>query len=393
MTEMKSNTANSTTKKRIAAKTKTEEPKKSSGRRLTEKVRSIVSTNTLVVATVATLCVIALGVFWGWYNNRTVPINSIQLLHYTAEPHNPLSFLANWDGSLYLQLAKSGYATGGDARLFPLYPAFVGTVHELVPSFLDSGLIISWLSFIGASYFYLKILKRLYNIDDNVEALRGLLFFVLFPTGIFLIATFTESLFAFLALGSIYFALQKKFLPSALFAMFSTATHVNGLAVLLFSVLILLEQREKPIKILATAVIGSLGILSYMYALATRYASPFLFIKTQTEHGWLQHGYSNILATVSLVNGIFLLGSVLAAIYWWPRRKSFALYSLTFLCIPLIGRQFGGFNRYMLMAFPLQLMLYEYLRDRRLGYALAAVFFGIFWMFFTLQFAGGYVGG
>jgi hypothetical protein len=356
------------------------------------KARRFIVNNEVALAIVMAIVVICLGVFWGWYNNRIVPVNYIKISHYWGEPHNPLSFMSGWDGPLYLQIAQHGYKNAVWSNFFPLYPAIIGIVNKVIPSVLDSGLIVAWTALVGAIYFYIKIVKRLFHVSDNLEALRALLFFVFFPTGVFLIATFTESLFAFLALGAIYFALKKQLIPTALFAAFCTATHVNGIAVLLLLALILWEEGIKRINIVLTILIGSTGLLFFMLALFIRFHNPFLFITAQTLHGWLKGSYSNVFSA-DLFNLLFILGLLLAAIYWWPRRKSFSVYALTFIAIPIVGRQFGGFNRYVLMAFPLQLMLYGYLRDKKTAYALAMVFFGAAWAYFTLQYAGGYVGG
>jgi hypothetical protein len=45
------------------------------------------------------------------------------------------------------------------------------------------------------------------------------------------------------------------------------------------------------------------------------------------------------------------------------------------------------------MAFPAQFMLYEYFRDKKVMYPIVVAFFGICWAYFTLQYAGGFVGG
>jgi hypothetical protein len=58
-----------------------------------------------------------------------------------------------------------------------------------------------------------------------------------------------------------------------------------------------------------------------------------------------------------------------------------------------MGNQFGGFNRYVLVAFPLQFMAYDYLKDKYMIYSLALGGMGIIWAYFTLQYAGGYIGG
>jgi Gpi18-like mannosyltransferase len=370
---------------------------KSSSEHRTKKVSElsqfVINNDKLLSLTIVVLVIIA-GVFFDWYNNKIIPSYASTSFHYTQEQNNPLSFMSNWDGPDYLSIAHSGYISPSDTNLFPLYPLIIKGVNFVIPSLLDSALLISWLCLIGAVYFYLKISKVVFNIKFNTEAVRSALFFILFPTGVFLIATYPESLFAFLALGSIYSALQNKYLAAGIFAMFATATHVTGILLLVLIGLILLEQKQKVSKVLAAVFIGSLGLVGYICFLWARFNMPFAFINSQVgQHGWLDNRLGNLLTTIDVFNLVFMILLILSMFYWWRKKKSFVVYSFLYLMIPIIGRQFGGFNRYMLLAFPVQLMLYGYLRDKKVGYLLFSVIISMAWMYFTLQYAAGYIGG
>jgi hypothetical protein len=182
---------------------------------------------------------------------------------------------------------------------------------------------------------------------------------------------------------------------SVIFVLFATATHVTGMFLLLFLVLILLEQDEKISRIVAYAMVGSLGLASYMAFLLNKFNKPFAFISAQQSHGWLHTGSGyiyNLENSFNVTNVFFILLLVLSVIYWWNRRKSFAIYSFCFLLIPLVGGQFGGFDRYALMAFPVQFMLYERLKDKPMAYALILVVFSITWAYTVMQYSGGYTG-
>lgn len=329
----------------------------------------------------------------GYYNNKVVPLNPASTAHYVEEPHNKLSFLSNWDGPDYINISQNGYSDMSEANFFPLYPLSIHIVNLVINSALDSALIVSWTSLVGAVYFYLKVVKKLFKIKSNHEALKAVLLFVLFPTGVFLIATYTTSLFSFLALGAIYYALEKKYLPSVLFAILANATHLTGLIVLL--ALILLEQKEKVSRVITYFIVGSLGMIGYMAYLYNRYNNAFAFITAQKSHGWLQvhKGYIHTIeSTFDKIDILFIVLLILSVIYWWKRRKSFSIYSLTFLLIPVVGGQFGGFDRYALMAFPIQLMVYEKLRDKHLAYSVVLALFAILWAYTVMQYSGGYTG-
>lgn len=367
--------------------------KKNSFKSLSSLVKSYFTKSDLLVAAVITVALIMVGLGLGWYNNRVVPINPAASAHYLSEPNNPLKFMSNWDGPNYLNIAQNGYTSSIQTNFFPLYPLIVRAVHYVIPSFLDSALLVSWICLVGAIYFYLKILRELFTGNDQRRTLQGLLLFILFPTAVFFLATYTESLFAFLALGAIYYALKKRYLLSAAFLGFCTATHITGPLVLALVAMILFEQKLKLSKIIANIVIGSLGLVAYMVFLAHKYHNAWSFITAQKSHGWLSQSYSSVFTTIDAFNLIFIILLIASIFYWWSRRKSFAIYSFLFLCIPIVGHQYGGFNRYVLMAFPVQFMLFNVFKNKAVGYGVIVVLSVIAWTYFLLQYAGGYVGG
>lgn len=358
-------------------------------------ILSYISKHDLLFAVTVALCYIVIGVGLGWYNNKVVLANPAPIAHYIGEPGNRLSFMSNWDGPNYLYIASKGYTSVAITNFFPLYPLLIRLFHSVISSWLISGLLIAWISTMAALYYYIKIVRELFKVDSADRLLQALLLFILFPTGIFLIATYTESLFAALALGSVYYALRRKWIYSAVLLAFCTATHITGLFVLVMIALLLWEQGVSIGKIAASALIGSLGLLSFMYYLQSTYRQPLAFITQQKRHGWMvSNGYSSFFNSIDFFNVIFICLLIAAIFYWWKRHKSLSAYSFLFLLIPTVGKQFGGFNRYVLMAFPIPLMIYGWTTSRKaVFYTVAITFFTISWSYFLFQYAGGYVGG
>jgi len=246
---------------------------------------------------------------------------------------------------------------------------------------------------IGAIFYYLKVIKLLFKVDDNLEALRACLIFLLFPAAFYLMAVYTESLFAFLSLGAIYYALKKRYLVAGLLTALATLTHINGAFLVILVVLILLEEKERVRNIVISFVVGCLGLIAYMAYLWAKYRNPFEFIAAQHDHGWLRHSILGSLGDFSAVDYILVIVIIMSIIYWWKRRRSFAIYSFFYLLIPIIGGQFGGYPRYSLMAFPVQFMLYDYLKDKKFAYQLILILFSIGWTYFMIEFAAGYIVG
>ena len=358
---------------------------------LFNKLYAYVIVNDWLLSLILGLVVIFSGVAMGFENNQIVIPNPLKLSHYTLEPSNALSFLAGWDGVRYISIAVHGYNNAFVTGFFPLYPLVASIIHVVISSPLDSALIISWASFIGAIYFYLKIIKRFFNIKDNAAALKAVLLFVLFPSAMYMIAAYSESLFALFALGGIYYALERKYLKAGLMTMFATAARINGVFIVLFVALILFEEKEKIINIFKASVIGSLGAIFYMIYLYVTRKNPLLFLKAQETHHWLQSSLITKLGSFGWVDYVFALAILWTAVYWWNKRRSFSVFTSLFLLIPIIGGQFGGYPRYVLMAFPLQFMLFDFFKDRKIGYTVILIIFSMAWTYTLLQFAAGYI--
>ncbi|HEY4963841.1 MAG TPA: mannosyltransferase family protein, partial [Candidatus Saccharimonadales bacterium] len=223
------------------------------------KFERILNKHDSIFALVVSLALIISGTFIGWYNNKVVPFSTNPIGHITIG-NSRLSFLANWDGADYISIATHGYKTVEMSSFFPLYPFLVHVVYIFVGNPLLSALLVSWVALVGAVYFYVKILKQIFTIKTNKTTIVPLLFFLLFPSAIFLIAAYTESLFALFALATIYYALNRKYLLTSLFGLLCTATHLNGVFVVILAAMILCEEKVKLSRIVISLVVGSLGI-------------------------------------------------------------------------------------------------------------------------------------
>ncbi len=343
----------------------------------------------MALALLCTIAVVLLGILLGVRNDAMIASRLGGHAHHSLA--NPLSIFARWDGKDYLSIAHNGYKTLLDAGFFPLYPLLIRLLHYVIGSYLISALLISWFSLAGAIYFYIKIIKHLGLANTKTNLVLAIAPFVLFPTAVFAIVTYTEGLFAMLALAGIYFAFKKRYLLTGVFLMLATLTHVTGALLIVLDVLLLLEGKVSLRKIAVTAVMGASGILMFMGYLFVRYHNALEFLKSQTHiHGWLKANYHTLISNTSYLNVFFVVLLLAAAVYYWNKRRSFAIYSLLFLLIPIVGAQWGGFNRYVFIAFPIPIMLYEIFKDKQ-AYVFVVMLTAIFWAYTLLQYAAGYI--
>lgn len=137
---------------------------------------------------------------------------------------------ANFDGVHYLTIIQEGYiGTGLIQAFFPMYPMLVRVFSAHFFSPLVVGLTLNLL-FFTSSLLLFKNLLALDKMSVNFSTL--LLVIVLFPTSFFFGAFYTESLFFFLILASLYTARKKMWLLAGLFAAIASATRVIGILLL-----------------------------------------------------------------------------------------------------------------------------------------------------------------
>ena len=347
--------------------------------------------NEAVLALLISLGIILFGITIALLTSKYMLVNSADHARYLLEPNNKLSGFANWDGVRYLFIAQHGYNESFVTGFFPFYPILVSFLTKITDSYFFSAILISWTSLFGAIYFYIKIVKKLFTQVKFTESVRAVLYFLLFPSAIYLLFVYTESLFALLALSAIYFALDKKYIKSSVLTAIATATHIRGAFLVILIGSILFESKVKIWKIILSMAIGSIGLIAYMGYLYRHFGNPIEFLKAQEVHGWLHQSIFSQLWAINTVEWFMILGLILSIIYWWNKKKSFSLYSFLFLLIPLIGGQFGGFPRYALMAFPIQLMIFEYTRNKKVLSWFLIGAFAFLWAWFLILFTAGYV--
>ncbi|MBI2641227.1 hypothetical protein HYW87_01360, partial [Candidatus Roizmanbacteria bacterium] len=155
------------------------------------------------------------------------------------------SSLANFDGAHYLLIAKEGYSQYQQA-FFPLYPLLI---RFLAPLFFNNhllaGLIISNVAFLLGLFVlekYLALLK--FNSRRIVWAL---LFLLAFPSSFFFGAVYTEGLFFFLFVSSLYFLKRERYFFASIVAFFASLTRLIGVFLLIPFVTHMLSKKNRKL--------------------------------------------------------------------------------------------------------------------------------------------------
>ena len=327
-------------------------------------------------------------------------------------PLGRLNIWAHWDGAWYSQIAAEGYGTHASTAFFPLYPLLIRSFAELFGGPLSLGalslwgVLISLLTLPFALYFVYRIAEE----EWDAHVARGtVLALAFFPTSFFLNAAYTESLFLALSAGSLWAVrIRKDLLLACALAAFATATRNVGVFLLVPLAYEWLKggrvRDHGPWRGTACLALASSGLLWYAAYLWLRSGNPFLFYDAQGY--WSRRSTDPLTFAVDVLaeayaglgslfrprpladsvledlmgrlNGatdaynllflIFALALLVAGLRVLP--ASLSAYAFL-LVIPAVffgkpATPLMGFPRYVLVAFPLFIVLAVMLKNRRL---------------------------
>jgi hypothetical protein len=330
-------------------------------------------------------------------------------------PSGTMNLWSHWDGEHYVALAATGYLQPPDnasPAFFPLYPLLIRFSAELFggpisqPTLSAWGVLVSLLALPFALYFVYRLAEDGWGIRAAQGTVLSLAFF---PTSFYLNAVYTESLFLALSAGSLWAArIRKDLLLACALAAFATATRNVGVFLIVPLAYEWLRGEAgrgyglwRGGACLALALSGLLWYAAYLWQ---RFGDPLLFYTEQRRWGREASDPLNALRDTVVEAGEGV-GRLFGPGLWGdPSLGSIAnhlgaasnAYNLLFLCLALalllLGLRvlplslsvyafllvlppalFGtpqgplmGLPRYMLVAFPLFVVLGVLLKNRRL---------------------------
>lgn len=304
------------------------------------------------------------------------------------EADHLLQMWANFDGPRYLQLAQIGQIERWDSlllTLFPLYPWLIG-IFSLIFSPLVSSLLISNICLVISLILLYKLVKM--DFDSKV-AKMSLLLLLIFPTSFVLGSVYTESLFLLLSIGSIYLMRQNRFMCAGVLVSLAGLTRFLGVA-LIPVLLIEYIQAVKSNKLklfgpqFAGVIIAPLGLISYLYFQYVRIGDPLFLLNSYSDF-MLSSGFEKFILphqvfyrylkmfifsgnrldpfyfTVVLELVVVVLSFALSVLALKYTRKSYAVFSLLILFIPMFSGTFHSLPRIVLVAFPIFIMAAKFI--------------------------------
>lgn len=189
---------------------------------------------------------------------------------------SPAAFYRVWtlfDGIFYTLIAQYGYRILQEAAYFPLYPLLMHVTAPLVGGHAAlAGILLSNLCSLAAFI----LLGRLVAAEFGPRiARRTLLYYALFPTGLFFAAVYTEALFLLLSVGVFLALRQRRWLLAGALIALATLTRAQG-ALLLLPLAFEAWRALRPAGALAWAALDAGRRLRAALALACAFALPLL---------------------------------------------------------------------------------------------------------------------
>ncbi|HKR61642.1 MAG TPA: mannosyltransferase family protein, partial [Pyrinomonadaceae bacterium] len=291
---------------------------------------------------------------------------------------------------------------------YPFYPLVARAVASVLNiSEAAALLIVSNVAIIVAVPLLFKLIRQSYGDQVAFYAVAGLCFF---PSSLFFSAGYTESL-ALLLIVSFFLLLNKeRYVLAALLAGLAVATRSTGLLLSIpLSIEIWRKYSRDPKQLVRVAVpcllLATSGMWLYMIYLWARFDSPLAFVKG--TRAWISGAaIEGGLFGVLTLQPFYHLGEIfkfgpnpntlsswffilfVALLIAFRKRLPFPLwiYSIGALLLPYLTISgdvgFVSFSRYVLMAFPVFIILGELFQRRVwLGLAVIGLFSALLFMY------------
>lgn len=195
-----------------------------------------------------------------------------------------------WDAHHFLTIAEFGYtAPESDphaAAFFPAFPLAVRPLLWLGLSPVMAGLLVSAVASIVAGAYLFRLAEE--ELGEGAGR-RALLYLTIFPTGVFLVAPYSEALFLAGAIPAFYYARRGRWHLVGLPAAVAMGARAAGIFLLIGLAFEFIRQRDFSFERLANAAfaltVGALPLLAFGAFLSRAMGDPLMFLVHQKE-GW-----------------------------------------------------------------------------------------------------------
>ncbi|MGH2734982.1 MAG: mannosyltransferase family protein, partial [Actinomycetota bacterium] len=309
-----------------------------------------------------------------------------------------------WDAFHFTQIARFGYTgPGTDAHATAFFPAFplseraLGTPLGIDPAL--AGMIVATAATLVACYYLYRLAEEDYGPGTGR---RAVLYLLLFPTAVFLVAPYSEALFLAGAIPAFYYARRGRWLLVALPAALAMGSRTAGVFLLVGLLAEFVRARDWSARTirnaLAAALVALVPLAAYAGWLARVKDDPLYFLVDQRE-GWNREftgpieSFTNTLRPALSSAGeislnflitwrVELLAAALGLFFlgWAIRRREwgYAAFIGSLLAVLMTSSYYLSIPRMLVSLWPIPLLLAQWnrehlIRDMALLFVMSAI--------------------
>lgn len=319
----------------------------------------------------------------------------------------PIDIFTRWDSQIYFSIIKGGYSPSSDLEkvfsniaFFPLYPYLVKSVGWLGIELPDGfyvvlGVVLSNLFFLVSAALFYYLIVRLLAIPE-AAARRSIYLLFAFPSSFYFSSFYPESLFFLLTLAGFIFALEDKWLPAGICAALAVLTRAQGLVLFFALVWVYMEKRGWKLRDIKLSFLWfalvPIALSAHIYNIYQKTGSFFALIEVQSAWGRNQNWFDGILENI---NGpsldVFKIDLILVTFFLFCsvfilkkyKIKALGILALLMCLMPLATGSLISISRFMLVVFPVFILLGEILEKREYFYGLMILWFALQIIYFS----------
>ncbi len=180
---------------------------------------------------------------------------------------------------------------------FPGYPILIRLVHGVTLgtlSYLDAAMVVSWLALIGATIMLYRLVVR--HVDER-SAVAASVLLCWFPSSVFFLAPYSETLLLFEILVVVTLLDQRRFLLASLVAAYASASSPEAVTLIVAIVVAAALCRKPVVRIAGYVAVSVSGLFVYALFLQARFGSLVEFEHVQGL--WHSFGERTLLRALS----------------------------------------------------------------------------------------------
>ncbi len=283
-----------------------------------------------------------------------------------------------WDTEWYLRIAVDGYQPGGSTSFAPIYPFLIHLLTQVGIHPIFAALIISNTALV---FTCLLLYKEALEHFDSPTAFRALLYFLVFPSAVFLFAAYTETLFALFLLLAWRFGRRRRWLWMSVFGSLAVLTRFQGVFLALPLGYLWWKNRKGQTLQGLYLILIPVGVLAWSLFVKFGLKADFPWDALQAEfHGYyawpwntLWHGFQSFTGSqiyipdfLDFTLSILFIGLTVVAAFKLPGEYSLLMFAVVMPGLVKVALNYPlmSMSRYLLPVFPGFLLLAHFGRKR-----------------------------